>query len=110
MFAEVPAADAYFMKMILHDWNDDECVQILQNANHSAPAGGRIFIVEHVITENSARHFAELFDMHMMVWGTGRERTVPEYASLLGQAGWAYVTTWSPANAVVGVVEGRKIE
>ena len=32
MFKHVTPADAYMMKMILHEWNDDECVQILSNA------------------------------------------------------------------------------
>ena len=49
MFAAVPPADTYFMKMILHDWNDDECVGILQKQHQAAPAGGRVFVVEHVI-------------------------------------------------------------
>ncbi len=31
MFNTVPPANAYMMKMILHDWNDEECVQILSN-------------------------------------------------------------------------------
>ena len=27
-------------------------------------------------------HFAKLFDIHMLCWGTGRERTIAEYATL----------------------------
>jgi hypothetical protein len=37
MFNEVPPADAYIMKMILHDWSDDECVKILSNIHRSSP-------------------------------------------------------------------------
>ena len=29
-FASVPAADAYLLKSILHDWPDDRCVEILR--------------------------------------------------------------------------------
>jgi len=37
MFEEVPSdADVYSLKMILHDWNNSECTQILQRS-----AGGR---------------------------------------------------------------------
>ena len=32
MFKGIPSADVYLMKHILHDWNDDECVQVLRNA------------------------------------------------------------------------------
>jgi hypothetical protein len=31
MFGEVPPADAYTLKLILHDWSDEECVRILAN-------------------------------------------------------------------------------
>ena len=106
MFADVPPADAYIMKMILHDWNDEECVRILKNVNHRAPAGGRILIVEHVIREIDTKNFGTMFDIHMMCWGTGRERTELEYASLLEKAGWNYVASWFPRGGVIGVIEG----
>ena len=49
MFAAVPDADAYLMKMILHDWNDEECVRILRTAARSASSTGRMFIAEHLV-------------------------------------------------------------
>jgi hypothetical protein len=108
MFVEVPTADAYMMKMILHDWNDEECGRILNNIAKAASPGGRVFIVEHVIPGPDTPHFAKLFDMHMMCWGTGRERTVEEYAALLERAGWTYVRTWFPQSRMMGAVEGTK--
>src|SRR5262249_23269358 len=88
MFKEVPQADAYMMKMILHDWNDEECVEILHNVYRSAAPRGGIFIVEHVVPDPETPHFSKLFDIHMMCWGSGRERTVQEYSTLLVRAGW----------------------
>jgi hypothetical protein len=108
MFVDAPSADAYIMKMILHDWSDKECVEILKNMHHRASQAGRIFIVEHVILDMDIKQFATLFDIHMMCWGTGRERTVQEYASLLQEAGWNYVASWFPASGVIGVIEGAK--
>jgi hypothetical protein len=108
MFAEVPAADAYLMKMILHDWNDEQCLRILQNAHRSAPAGGRMFVVEHVIPTANTAHFSTLFDLHMMCWGAGRERSEREYVDLLERAGWKLAATWYPVNRFLGVVEGAK--
>ena len=109
MFKVAPRADAYIMKLILHDWNDDECVRILQNQLEASTPGGRVFIVEHVIPDPETSHFAKLFDIHMMCWGTGRERTQEEYAALLEKAGWKYVATWFPASHAMGVVEGAKL-
>lgn len=106
MFVDVPTADAYVMKMILHDWNDDECVQLLKNARRRAATAGRVFIVEHVVPPAGTPHFAKLFDIHMLCWGTGRERTELEYAALLQACGWRFVRTWLLVEGTVSVIEG----
>ena len=106
MFEAVPAADVYFLKLILHDWNDDECVQILETMRRAANSGARVFIVEHLIPAHDTPHFSKLFDIHMMCWGTGRERSSEEYAALLERAGWGHVTTWYPQSRLMGLVEG----
>jgi hypothetical protein len=108
MFQEVPTADGYIMKHIIHDWNDEECVQIFSNLHRAAATDAKVFIAEYVVPDPDTPHFAKLFDIHMMCWGTGRERTSTEYAALLEQAGWKYVDTWFPASKAMGVVEGMK--
>jgi hypothetical protein len=91
MFKEVPGgADVYSLEMILHDWSDRECLQILRTIRRAKPEG-RIFIVEHIVPGPSESHFSKLFDIHMMCWGSGRERTEKEYASLLEASGWRFV-------------------
>lgn len=106
MFASAPSADAYLMKMILHDWNDEECVRILRNIAEASAPGARLFVVEHIIPDAGTPHFAKLFDIHMMCWGTGRERTADEYATLLRQSGWRFEGTRHPRDGLMGVVEG----
>ncbi len=108
MFESVPAADLYFMKLILHDWNDDECVQILENIHQASDGDARVFIVEHLITGPDTPHFSKFFDIHMMCWGTGRERSSDEYAELLSRAGWRHAETWYPQSRLMGLVEGAK--
>ena len=109
MFREVPSADAYILKMILHDWNDDECIKILCNIHRSCSYhDGRVFIVEHLITKPEKPHFSKLFDIHMMCWGSGRERTAEEYSRLLELSGWKYIQTYYPQSGLIGVIEGSK--
>mgnify|MGYP005806870135 CR=1 FL=1 len=67
--------DACMMKMIVHEWNDDECMRILRDVLDAASSDSRLFIVEHVIPVPQTPRFSRLFDVHMMCWGTGRERT-----------------------------------
>ncbi|HEX7032475.1 MAG TPA: methyltransferase [Nitrososphaera sp.] len=108
MFKEVPRSDAYIMKMILHDWDDEECIAILSNIQKESLPGGRVFIVEHVVPGHETPHFAKLFDVHMMCALTGRERTEKEYAELLEKAGLQYLQTHYPPSRTIGIVEGIK--
>jgi hypothetical protein len=108
MFREVPPADAYMVKRVIHDWNDEECRQILATMHRAAPPHGRVWIIEQVVPGPDTSHFSKLFDIHMLIMLTGRERTVEEYAALLEGAGWQYRQTWYPASKMLGVVEGVK--
>jgi len=108
MFKKVPSADVYSLKMILHDWSDQECIEILANLRSTTPSRyGKVFIIEHVVPGPNEPHFSKLFDIHMMCWGAGRERTEGEYARLLEAAGWKYHRTWYPNDRTIGIVEGR---
>ena len=106
MFEAVPKVDAYSLKMILHDWNDQECIEILSNIRKAVTGSARIFIVEHIVPEPDVPHFAKLFDIHMMCWGTGRERTEAEYVRLLERAGWTHSGSHYPANRQMGIITG----
>jgi predicted transcriptional regulator len=108
MFDHIPAADLYLMKMILHDWNDEECLKILSNIHKSASKNSKVFIIEHLIPDASTPHFSKLFDIHMMCATTGRERTLEEYRTILNQAGWNYVKTHYPTSKMIGVIEATK--
>lgn len=106
MFREVPTADAYSLKMILHDWDDDECIAILSSVRRSASKPAHVFVIEHIVPGPETAHLSKLFDIHMMCWGTGQERTEAEYKQLLEKAGWRVAGAHYPANRAVGVVEG----
>ena len=108
MFNEVPAADAYIMKMILHDWSDDECVKILSNMYDASPKKGTVLIAEHLVPRPDIPHFSKIFDIHMMCVATGRERTIDEYAQLLKSAGWKHANTFHSRSGLMGVVVGNK--
>jgi O-methyltransferase/methyltransferase family protein len=106
MFTEAPRADLYLLKLILHDWADPDAVRILASVRRAAPPGGRVFVIEHVVPGPETPHFAKLYDIHMMCWGPGRERTSDEYARLLKQAGWRYAGTRAVGSGMIALVEG----
>jgi len=108
MFDDVPAADAYIMKMILHDWSDDECIKILSNIYRRVSNGGTVFIAEHLVPGPEKPHFSKLFDIHMMCVASGKERTAEEYADLLKRAGWKFTKTLHSHSGLMGVTKGNK--
>ena len=108
MFDDVPNADAYIMKMILHDWSDEECVAILSKIHNRCNNEGTVFIAEHMVPGPEKPHFSKLFDIHMICVATGRERTVEEYANLLKNAGWSNIKTLCSHSGQMEVVQASK--
>ncbi|MFJ7949564.1 methyltransferase [Streptomyces sp. NPDC096354] len=86
-FGEVPPADLYVLKYILHDWDDDSCVRILKNCRHSLVDGGRVAVVEHLVGEIGEPGLAPLMDMNMLDMTGGREREMSEFDGLFTAAG-----------------------
>lgn len=87
-FESVPAGgDAYLMKSILHDWEDDECVEILRVCRQSMSPGTVCLIIERVLAPPNEGLEAKLSDLNMLVMPGGRERHLEEYADLLVPAG-----------------------
>lgn len=109
MFEEIPEADAYFLKWILHNFSDEECLQVLSNVYETAPPDGRLFVIETVIPGPGTSHYAKRLDVVMMVQTGGRERTREEYADLLERAGWELVETWVPKEGPLSILEAAKV-
>jgi hypothetical protein len=106
-FETIPAgADAYSFRHILHDWTDEQCVQILRHCRKVIPANGRLLVVECVVPAGNERSISKDFDMAMMTLPGGVERTEAEFRSLLEQAGFK-VTSVTPTSTMVSVVEGK---
>ena len=103
-FQAVPAADLYLLKMVLHDWSDKQCVQILRNCRASARPGARALVVENVIGEIGAPGFEPLADMHMLAMLPGQERDLPEFDALFAASGWRRVSI-NPTGLTFKMIE-----
>ena len=51
-FAEQPVTNAsvFFMRMILHDWSDAKCVQILKRLRAAAQPNTRLLIIDMLVS------------------------------------------------------------
>ena len=101
-------ADTYLLRHIIHDWTDEQSVQILNNCRKVVPNNGRLLIIEAVVPTGNEPSLAKDFDMVMLVLPGGIERTEEEYGFLLEQAGFQ-LSSITPTASVISVVEGKPI-
>jgi O-methyltransferase/methyltransferase family protein len=87
-FDAIPAAaDAYFMKHILHDWDDEDCLRILGNCKAAMPDHAKLLVCEKLIPPGNGPSVAKTTDLVMLVLTDGgRERTEEEFRHLFSRA------------------------
>ena len=103
-FDAVPAGgDAYVLKAIIHDWEDEESVAILRACRDAIAPGGALLLVERLLGGPNEQPAAKLSDLNMMVAPGGRERTLEEYGALFEAAGFRLVgeTATSSGRSVI---------
>jgi hypothetical protein len=85
----LPAADAYLLMEVIHDWNDEDSAKILAAIRRAAPSHARLLIVEAIVSEAPGADFSKVLDIIMLAVTGGRERTPSEYNELLSRAGFS---------------------
>ncbi|MHA4846507.1 methyltransferase [Flavitalea antarctica] len=98
--------DAYILKHIIHDWDDEQCIAILKNCRDSMTAGGKVLVVEMIIPEGNEPSIGKFIDLQMLLYLPGCERTEVEYRMLFDKAGFELtriVPTMSPFSIMEGV-------
>jgi hypothetical protein len=105
-----PGGDAYVMKHIIHDWDDERATTILRNirAALAGRSNGRVILLDSVIEAGNQPDLGKLIDLEMLMLPGGKERTEEEFRALFAAAGFTLtrvVRTRSP----LAVVEGRPV-
>ena len=103
-FHSVPEGDLYLLKLILHDWTDEQSAAILRNIRAAIRPGGRVAIIENLLPDQIEPHPGYLMDLNMMVMTGGRERKAAEFAALLAQTGFRLESV-TPTPTPIGVVQ-----
>lgn len=94
MFESIPKGDAIFMKWILHDWSDDQCLKLLKNCYKALPEDGKVIVVEALYSvmpdSRAATRWVRQADLVMMTQNPGgKERTQNEFMALAIGAGFS---------------------
>ncbi|WVZ72569.1 hypothetical protein U9M48_021004 [Paspalum notatum var. saurae] len=110
MFESVPAAQVIFLKWVLHDWGNEECVRILKNCRKAIPlrdAGGKVIIIDMVVGAGqlnlSQIEMQVIFDLSIMFLN-GIERDESQWKKVFFEAGFSdYKIT--PVLGVRSIIE-----
>lgn len=104
-FETVPAfCDTYVLSNIIHDWDNDRSLSILNNCRHAIDEQGRLLLIEMVVSSEQEPTLARMTDLNMLVLTGGQERTQKEFTSLLNSSGFA-VKRFLPVDQLTCIVE-----
>jgi hypothetical protein len=105
--AVTEGGDAYIMKHIIHDWDDERAGVILKNIRKAMNPGGRVILIESVVLPGSNQpDFGKIIDLEMLLMPGGRERTEQEFRDLFARAGFE-LTRILPTRSPLSVIEAR---
>ncbi|OZM81563.1 methyltransferase [Pseudonocardia sp. MH-G8] len=107
-FGTVPAADAYVVKSVIHDWDDERSVAILARIREAMPPHGVVLVVEPVFVDEPAALAGQrtllMSDLNMLTCTGGKERTEEEFTALLSAAGLRLVGVTPAAGSGYSVL------
>jgi SAM-dependent methyltransferase len=86
-FDGVPASDAYILKRVIHDWDDEHAKVILRNCRNAMLPGGKILLAEELVPPGDEPAGIKTIDVVMLAVTGGLERTEAQYATLFSAAG-----------------------
>jgi len=90
-FEEVPGnADTYILKLVLHDWSDEEAVKILETCRKAVRDDAKVLIIEGLVGPPNKLTNSNLTDLIMLVATGGHERTEEEFRAIIQRSGFEY--------------------
>ncbi|MEV6410342.1 methyltransferase [Kribbella sp. NPDC051718] len=90
---ELPQADAFVLRYLLHSFEDDQAIEALAKCRKALSEGGSIFVME--ASDATPAVFATM-DLLMLVLGHGRERTLTQYDDVAAAAGLSRKAIYHP--------------
>jgi hypothetical protein len=106
-FETVPeSADAYLMRVVIHDWEDDEAIAILKVCRRAMRETAKLLLIERLVAPPNEMPATKFSDLNMLVSPGGRERTREEFSDLFARSGFD-LTLVCPAGGIHNVIEAR---
>jgi hypothetical protein len=103
-FEAVPeGADAYVLKAVVHDWEDNQAIEILATCRRAMSRDATMILVEREVAPPNEGRDAKFSDLNMLVAPGGTERTQDEFATLFTRAGFRLSRSVASASGVSAI-------
>jgi predicted transcriptional regulator len=97
--------DAYLLRHVMHDFDDDDCRRILVNIRRAMDPQARVLVLEAPVPLTPTAGPGLWLDLHMMLLANGRERSLNDYARLFADAGLRLARTLPTHHPAMTVIE-----
>jgi hypothetical protein len=105
-FETVPeGADAYLMRVVIHDWEDNEAIAILKVCRRAMRDSAKLLLIERLVAPPNEMPATKFSDLNMLISPGGRERTREEFSDLFAQSGFELTLVLSAG--IHNVIEAR---
>jgi hypothetical protein len=96
-----PGARFYYLRWVIHDWNQELCSTILSRLGQALEPGySKILINESIVPEEAPSTYLATADLNMMSFAAGMERTEKLHQEYISNAGLKISGIWRPNDRV----------
>ena len=107
-FVELPDdGDAYLVKAVLHDWNNERAARILAVCHRAMRPDARLLLIERIVSDadgNPPEQAGAIADLTMLVAHGAGERTRSQWTTLLDAAGFS-IDRIVPVEGTIHLIE-----
>jgi O-methyltransferase. len=108
MFNSIPAGyDGYILKSIIHNWDDNRVIQLLQTCRIAMPDHAKLLLITRVLAPRNLPDNGKFMDLNMLVTLGGCERTKDELTTILADA-HLHLTRIVPTRSPLSIIECMK--
>ncbi len=106
-FLSLEKTEAYLLKGILHDFDDEKVIRILIDCYQNMPMHSSLIVAEQVIPDNDLPHTNKTMDIVMMVLLGGQQRKLKDWYELIETTGFKLKNTY-PTQGIYTIMEFLK--
>lgn len=102
-------ADVFLLCRVLHDWEDNKAIKILQNISNNMTSNNTLYLLETIVPVNSKNDKGITLSFHLLNFVGGYERTKKDFENILKKAN-LYIKDIHSLDSLISLIEVRKNE